>query len=293
MDEGSRGFVVSLVDRPPRLRRPMIRYHGGKHILAPWIFSHLSPHRVYVEAFGGAASVLMRKSRSEVEVLSDIDLRLVSLYRTISDRQKSIDLAWKLWLTKYRPETLDRIRRCPETNDELELAAEIVIRGGLGRSISDGAGFRGNVARSDGTSASSDWYRYRKAIPDFRRRLQGVVIRQGNALDVMSEFDGPNTLHYVDPPYHPTQRGRHGYRHDLEAADNVRLLDFLRGLRGMVVLSGYSVPEYDDGLFGWMRVDRISPNNDRRKRVESLWLNPAAVEASRSTSVRQMSITYT
>lgn len=33
--------------------RPVLRYHGGKWRIAPWIIAQFPAHRVYVEPFGG------------------------------------------------------------------------------------------------------------------------------------------------------------------------------------------------------------------------------------------------
>jgi DNA adenine methylase len=35
------------------LTRPLVRYHGGKWVLAPWILSFFPEHRAYTEPYGG------------------------------------------------------------------------------------------------------------------------------------------------------------------------------------------------------------------------------------------------
>ena len=72
-------------------RRAALRWHGGKWILAPWIIAHFPPHRVYTEAFGGGASVLLRKGRAKSEVYNDLDSEVVNLFRVLQDRASAAE----------------------------------------------------------------------------------------------------------------------------------------------------------------------------------------------------------
>ena len=75
---------MASLNTPPNADKPTraaLRYFGGKWQIAPWVISHLPAHRVYVEPFGGAESVLMRKPRSTIEVYNDLDEEIVGIFQ--------------------------------------------------------------------------------------------------------------------------------------------------------------------------------------------------------------------
>lgn len=80
--------------------RPVLRWLGGKWRLAPWIIEHFPPHRIYVEPFGGAASVLLRKARAYNEIYNDLDGELVNLFRVLRGEHAG-ELLAQLRLTPY------------------------------------------------------------------------------------------------------------------------------------------------------------------------------------------------
>jgi DNA adenine methylase len=77
-------------------RRPVLRYHGGKWMLAPWIISHFPTHRIYVEPLGGSASVLLRKPRSYAEVYGDLDGEIVNVFLMARERPDELRRALEL-----------------------------------------------------------------------------------------------------------------------------------------------------------------------------------------------------
>lgn len=257
--------------------RPLIRYHGGKWRLAPWVIAHFPPHRVYVEPFGGAASVLLRKPRAYAEIYNDLDSEIVNLFRVV--RERGDELVRALELTPF---ARDEFSASYEPSaDQLEQARLTVLRAaaGFGSASVNGqvSGFRANSNRLH-TTPALDWRNFPGKLPAIIERLRGVVIENRDAAEVMRQHDGPSTLHYVDPPYvHATRNIRErslAYRHELRDDDHVALADVLRGLTGFVVLSGYRCQLYDELYGDWQRIDRTAHADGARDRIESLWLSP-------------------
>src|SRR5262245_32094368 len=82
-----------------QVERPVLRWHGGKWLLADWIISHFPRHRIYTEVFGGAGSVLIRKPRCYAEVYNDLNRDVVNLFRVLRDSRHAKDLEHALRLT--------------------------------------------------------------------------------------------------------------------------------------------------------------------------------------------------
>ena len=266
--------------------RPLLRWHGGKWLLAPWIISHFPPHRIYVEPFGGAASVLIRKPRSYAEVYNDLDDDVVNLFRVLRNDppENGYKLIDHLIHTPFARSEFDDAYL--PTEDPVEAARRLIIRSfmGFGSDGHNGArptGFRANSNRS-GTTPAHDWSNYPDALERIIVRLKGVVVEHRPALEVITQHDSPETLFYVDPPYVWATRSKahnsskKNYRHELTDAEHEQLLDKLLSVAGMVVLSGYDTPLYAERLGDWYRTEKAAMADGAHERTEVLWLNPAA-----------------
>lgn len=270
--------------------RPALRYYGGKWKIAPWIISHFPPHRIYVEPFGGGASVLIRKPRSYGEVYNDLDKRVVNVFRVLQDPEKARVLEKKLRVTPFSREEFEISYR--QSDDPVERARRTVIASFMGfgsDSVTRGCrtGFRSNANRS-GTTPAIDWSRWPNHIQGFTERLRGVILENRDAREVMLSQDGPDTLHYVDPPYvHSTRSsGQRGYQFELTNSEHESLLEFLTRLTGMVVLSAYPHAIYDRLLpWGWVQLESGSLVFGNKPRTEVLWLNPACDRAQAQQSL--------
>ena len=276
--------VLVPAKRCARRRRPALRWYGGKWRVAKRLIDLFPPHRVYVEPFGGAASVLLRKPRSYGEVYNDLDSEVVNLFRVLRDDRLAPRLVKKLRLTPFAREEFDACM--PRCEDPVERARRLVALSFMGfgsnAHVRSTTGFRGNVTRI-GSTPAHDWAGYPDALIQTIERFQGVVVEHRAASDVISRYDKPDTLFYVDPPYIQSTRARYGahrkYAVEMDMQGHRELLMQLRSVAGMVVLSAYQHPLYTRSLIGWRQVEFDAMADGARPRKEIVWLNHAAAEA--------------
>lgn len=275
--------------------RPVLRYHGGKWKLGRWIISHFPKHRIYVEPFGGAASVLMQKPRSYAEVYNDSWDVVVNVFRVLRDSEKAARLKLLLELTPFARTEFELASHPTRIADEIEAARLTILRSfaGFGSAATNGeypTGFRCNSNRS-GTTPAHDWVNYPTQIRSYVERLRGVVIENRPAVEVIEQHDTPLTLFYVDPPYPQVtrnlKRGNAAYACEMTDHDHRDLAATLKRVKGMVIISGYACELYDAELYRkWERVECDALADGARQRVEVLWLNSAASRRIEQKSLR-------
>lgn len=270
-----------------KLTRPALRYHGGKWRIAPWIISHFPPHKIYVEPYGGAASVLLRKRRACLEVYNDLSSVVVNVFRVMQDPDLADQLKRALQYTPYSREEFDLsfIRDA----DPVEQARRTIARAFMGfgtTGLDKGTtGFRAH-SYYQGRAPANQWRTYADSIPYFTERLQGIVIENRPAIDVIRQQDRPDTLFYIDPPYVLSTRNRNGggrYSYELEDEDHKELAKLLGAVEGMVIISGYESDLYNDLYSGWKKYTKRSRASSQKgavERIEVMWISPNCSRAS-------------
>ena len=126
---------------------------------------------------------------------------------------------------------------------------------------------------------ASAWIHCIQGLPAVHARLAGVVILCDDALKVISKYDKPKTLFYLDPPYLPDARASTGnYKHEMTEDDHRELLETIKPCKGNVMLSGYANKLYDSELGDWKRHEfpidnKAAGGKTKKKMTEVVWTN--------------------
>lgn len=225
----------------------LIQWIGGKGLLWRWIIDNLPSGNIYVEPFGGAASVLLNKPPHPVEVYNDLNGDLVNLFRVVQDEVRFEKLRRRLEWTMYSYDEFRKARRVLTESDDLDERAWAFYVG-----YNQGFGGRfnsvGNWGRVFvGTLGNVRGFRSGIAKLDaIHKRMARVQIDNRDALDVIRYWDSSDTVFYIDPPYpHSTRKENNDYKHEMSDSQHDVLIDLLMTIKGNYALSTYQNPLYE------------------------------------------------
>lgn len=272
-------------------------WYGGKDRLAKRLAALLPLRRerpVLVEVFGGSAALTLSLTPPwPCEVVNDLDDGVVGFYRVLRDHRD--ELVRRLTLTPY---SRAEWRECSATwaaeRDPIERARRWYVVAMQSFSGAFGEGWSHSTTSPDGFAAHP-WAVHVNALDAVAERLRRVQLECRPWADVLDAYDGPDTVFYLDPPYHPDARTRKAKRYRVDMVDPVehdRMLARVKTLQGACFVSGYACDAYDQALSDWRRVAwdrpafsrgntrqiRQNPDNDAaaRRRTEVLWISPNA-----------------
>jgi len=233
--------------------RPPAAYIGGKRNLAARLVPMLAeiPHRIYAEPFIGMGGVFFkRETAAPSEVINDASRDVATLFRILQRHYPQFLETLKFQLTT-RTEFERLTRAVPDTLTDLERAARFLY---LQRTTFGGKVAGRSFGVSIGTPARFDTTKLGPVLEALHERLAGVVIECLPWQDFIDRYDRPETLFYLDPPYHGCETD---YGAELFGRDQFEpMAERLARIKGRFVLSVNDVPE-TRRIFARFEISRV------------------------------------
>jgi len=231
-------------------------YYGGKTRLVKTIISMFPHHRCYVEPFGGAASVLLNKPPSQIEVYNDIYNDLVNLFYVVKNYSKEFfsSLKWELYSRKIYAIYISDLKKEEAKIGDVERAAKFyyIICSSMGGFVNPSSG---NWAHSKTRNDVRRFFGRLDKLEKIYERLKNVQIECRDWCEVIDIYDGPETMFYLDPPYFGTDN-----KHIIDFKDeneHYKLRDRLDHLKGRFLLTYNNHPKIRK-LYSGFKIKEIS-----------------------------------
>lgn len=251
-----------------------IKYYGGKSYMTNIIIDQFpKEYEVYVEGFGGGASVLFEKEKTPLEVYNDLGENVYSLFKVLSDKEMFERLKEKLDLTYYSEELRNEFKK--DLKGELSLEDRAYKFIFVNRSSFNGVGGFSTtmLARRNMSKSTSDYLSMIDKLPEIHNRLSSVIIEHKDIMDLLDKYDKETTFMYLDPPYvKETRLSNQTYEVEMSNEEHIKMCERLLSFKGKILLSGYDNELYRilDSKFN--KLSFKSPNANSSA-TEILWKN--------------------
>jgi DNA adenine methylase len=236
-----------LSDLPGEVLRSPVQRIGGKHFSASRIVAAFPAHnqyQTYIDVFGGAAHVLLRKPlfRRHLEVYNDLDGELVNFWMCCRDKPDELEA--RVETLPYSRELYHRWQAELEKDQRVDHAWNVeraarwfyLMRSGFGGKTTYGWGYEKKNQRKRSVNA------FRSATALFQAISERFHLVQIDCRDfetIIKTYDSPTSLFYCDPPYIGYEKYYSGTPQSFTEHDHRRLAALLQQVQGMVALSYY------------------------------------------------------
>lgn len=191
-------------ERPVTPCKPAAPYVGGKRLLAKRLVARIEivAHATYAEPFVGMGGVfLSRRFAPAAEVVNDRSNEVATFFR-ILQRHYTAFLDMLRFQITSRAEFERLIACAPETLTDLERAARFLY---LQRTAFGGKVAGRTFGVSPGNPGRFDTGKLSEILTAIHERVAGVTIESLDFADFITRYDRPDTLFYLDPPYHGSE----------------------------------------------------------------------------------------
>lgn len=251
-----------------------IKYYGGKSYMTNIIINQFPDnYDIYVEGFGGGASVLFNKPQGGIEVYNDLEENVYSLFKVLSDSNAFNRLKERMDLTFYSAQLREEHKELLSTELSIEDRAYYFLY--VNRSSFNGVGgfSATHIVRRNMSKSTSDFLSMIDKLPEIHNRLSSVIIEHRDIMDLIDKYDKPNVFMYLDPPYViSTRASSQKYQCDMTDEQHKQLVDRLLNCKCKWLISGYDNPIYDKLTEKYGKITFKSPNS-KSFAMETLWKN--------------------
>ena len=166
------------------------------------MLKHILPlvpkHNLYAEVFAGGAALFFAKETSNIEVINDLNGKLINFYQTtvnqFEELKKQIE---KTLHSRSQYQHAWYIYNTPDYFSKVERAWAMFVLSKLSfaSEISPPFGFHKTK------NLNSTKLRNAKQAFDLplKKRLESTTIENDDALTVLKRFDNPEAFHFIDP----------------------------------------------------------------------------------------------
>jgi len=232
------------------LKSPL-KWIGGKHRHARRYIELFPKHDIFVSLFCGGCHVEIAKLPSRIEIVNDINDRLVNFLLILRDRP---DELYRLCEgLPYAESLYNKYKWGKEPEDSLERAVRFfyIVRAGFS---GGGHKYRTGFSISSTVDKANTYRSAVELIPKMAERIKQWNILCRDFQNVIKRYDSENTFFFCDPPYVGHEDL---YSGGFSRKDHYRLRECLGDIKGKAMVCYYKNPLIEEIYQDWYTEEYI------------------------------------